>query len=297
MPINKSSLAAAALISASCIAAAHADVLDRVKSSGQFKIGFRESSVPFAYRDQNEKPVGFSVDLCRAVADRLKQTLNLPKLEVKYVPVGSANRIPLMKSGSIDIECGSTGINSARKQQVDFSVAVYVTNTQWMVKNSSGFKNAQQLKGQQVVLTQGSNVVKYAKQANERDHLNLKMVFAHDHAESMLMLSTGRASAFMEDDVLLAAQRANSSDPQGYSLLPEVYSRHAYGLMLPKGDAAFKKVVDATITDMMASGKFMALYEKWFQGPIPPRGANLNIAPSEALKGRIAHPSDAVFEE
>lgn len=277
--------------------AAHAGVLDQVKSTGEFKIGFRESSVPFAYRDQNERPVGYSVDLCVAIADKIKQALKLPSLTIKYVPVGSSNRIPLMKSGAIDIECGSTGINNARKQQVDFSVATYVTNTLWMVKNDSGVKRAADLKGKQVVLTQGSTVVQYAKSANERDNLNLKMVLAHDHAESMLMLSTGRAVAFMEDDVILAAQRANAADPQDYSMLPEVYSKHAYGMMLPKGDVAFKKIVDDSLKEMMASGAFMQVYKKWFESPIPPRNAVLNIPPSAELQERIAHPSDAVLEE
>jgi glutamate/aspartate transport system substrate-binding protein len=287
-------LAGAVLTGLSCSLAFAGSTLDQIKSSKQLTIGYRESSVPFSYLDGNQKPVGFSMDLCAQVVDKLKQSLNVPQLTVKYLPVTSANRIPLIQNGTVNIECGGTANSLERQKQVGFSVATFVSHTKWLTKTDSGINNAKDLKGKTVVVTQGSNAVQFAKEINEKDGLGLNIVQAHDHAESMLMLQSGRAAAFMEDDILLAAKKADASNPNQFKFLPDSYNTLAYGLMVPKDDPEFKALVDKTLSDMMASGQFTQVYKKWFENPIPPRNANLNFPLTQDLKDRIAHPSDKV---
>ena len=268
--------------------------LDQIKSSKQLTIGYRESSVPFSFLDQSQKPVGFSMDLCSQIVDHLKKSLGVPDLNVKYLPVTSANRIPLIQNGTVTIECGGTANSLDRQKQVGFSVATFVSHTKWLTKKGSGINSAQDLKGKTVVVTQGSNAVQFVKQISDKDGLGLSIVQAHDHAESMLMLQSGRAAAFMEDDILLAAKKAEASNPDQYAFLPDSYNTLYYGLMVPKDDPELKALVDKTLSEMMASGEFVRIYKKWFQTSIPPNNVNLNFPISDDLKERIAHPSDKV---
>lgn len=268
--------------------------LDQIKSSKQLTIGYRESSVPFSFLDKNQKPVGFSMDLCSQIVDHLKKSLGVPDLNVKYLPVTSANRIPLIQNGTVTIECGGTANSLDRQKQVGFSVATFVSHTKWLTKKGSGINSAQDLKGKTVVVTQGSNAVQFVKQISDKDGLGLSIVQAHDHAESMLMLQSGRAAAFMEDDILLAAKKAEASNPDQYAFLPDSYNTLYYGLMVLKDAPELKALVDKTLSDMMASGEFVQIYKKWFESPIPPNNVNLNFPISNDLKERIAHPSDKV---
>lgn len=266
--------------------------LDQIKSSKEITLGYRDSSVPFSYLDQNQKPVGFSLDLCAHVVDEVKKSLNLPQLNVKYLAVTGANRIPLIQNGTIAIECGGTSSSTQRLQQVGFSVATFVSHSKWLTKTDSGIKSAADLKGKTVVVTQGSNAVQIAKEFSDKNNLGLNIVQAHDHAESMLMLQSGRAAAFMEDDILLAAKKAEASNPNQYTFLPDSYNTLIYGLMVPKNDPEFKALVDKALSNLMASGQFAQIYSKWFEKPIPPNNTNLNFPISTDLKDRIAHPSD-----
>jgi glutamate/aspartate transport system substrate-binding protein len=266
--------------------------LDQIKSSKEITLGYREASVPFSYVDQNQKPVGFSLDLCSHVVDALKQSLGLPQLNVKYLPVTGANRIPLIQNGTVTIECGGTSSSAQRLQQVGFSVATFVSHSMWLTKADSGIKSAADLKGKTVVVTQGSNAVQLAKEVSDKNGLGLNIVQAHDHAESMLMLQSGRAAAFMEDDILLAAKKAEATNPNQYRFLPDKYNTLVYGLMVPKNDPEFKAIVDKALGSLMASGQFVQIYDKWFEKPIPPSNTNLDFPLSPDLKERIAHPSD-----
>jgi len=285
----------ALLVGAGCLAAGSVfagATLDQIKSSKEITLGYRDASVPFSYVDQNQKPVGFSLDLCAHVVDSLKKTLGLPQLDVKYLAVTGANRIPLIQNGTVTIECGGTSSSAERLQQVGFSVATFVSHSKWLTKTDSGIKSAADLKGKTVVVTQGSNAVQLAKAVSDKYGLGLNIVQAHDHAESMLMLQSGRAAAFMEDDILLAAKKAEASNPDQYKFLPDSYNTLVYGLMVPKDDPEFKAIVDRALESLMASGKFEKIYNKWFEQPIPPSNKNLNFPISVDLKERIAHPSD-----
>jgi len=276
------------------LAAADSPTLTKIKSSGAITIGHREASIPFSYLGPDQKPIGFSLDLCAAIVERIKAELNLPNLTVNYTPVNSSNRIPLIQNGTVDIECGGTANDKKRQEQVSFSVTTFVSQPRWLVKADSGLKTAGDLKGKTIVVTQGSNAVGFAQGVNAKEQLGLNIVQAKDHAESFLMLNTGRAAAFMEDDILLAGLKAAASNPDALIFLPEGYARIYYGLMFTKGDAGFKALVDDVLSKQMASGQFAKTYTKWFTRPIPPKGENLAFPLTDTLMERMANPSDAV---
>ncbi|WFU22544.1 amino acid ABC transporter substrate-binding protein [Bradyrhizobium sp. CB1717] len=288
-----SSLAVLGVISGPA-AAADSPTLARIKSNGAITIGHREASIPFSYLGPDQKPIGFSLDLCAAIVERIKAETGLPSLKVNYVPVNSSNRIPLIQSGTVDIECGGTANDRKRQEQVSFSVATFVSQPRWLVKADSGLKTAGDLKGKTVVVTQGSNAVGFAQGVNAKEQLGFNIVQAKDHAESFLMLNTGRAAAFMEDDILLAGLKAAAPNPDALIFLPEGYAKIYYGLMFTKGDTGFKALVDDVLSKQMASGQFEKTYAKWFTRPIPPKNENLAFPLTVELTERIAHPSDAV---
>ncbi|WP_137387688.1 amino acid ABC transporter substrate-binding protein [Rhodoligotrophos defluvii] len=286
--------AATGVLSLASLAHADSPTLDRIKANKSISLGYREASIPFSYLGADQKPIGFSLDLCAKIIERLQADLGVGKLNVNLVAVNSSNRIPLIQNGTVDIECGGTANNKTRQEQVSFSVATFVSQPRWLVQTSSGIRSAADLKGKIVVVTQGSNAVGFAQAISSQGNLGLKIVQAKDHAESFLMLNTGRAEAFLEDDILLAGLRAASPRKDTLAFLPDQYDRIYYGLMFTKGDTGFKTIVDDVLSKMMASGEFTALYNKWFTSPIPPRNEDLDFPMSDALKERVANPSDAV---
>jgi glutamate/aspartate transport system substrate-binding protein len=288
------SLLSAAAVATLSISAAHAGAtLDRIKANKSISLGFRDASIPFSYLGAEQKPVGLSLDLCADIVKRLETDLG-EKLAVNLVPVNGSNRIPLIQNGTVDIECGGTSSSAKRLEQVSFSVATFAGQSSWLVTTSSGIKSAADLKGKTIVVTQGSNAFGIAQGISQKENLGLKIVQAKDHAESFLMLTTGRAAAFLEDDIYLAALKAQSAKPETLALLPDQYDKVYYGLMVSKDDPEFKKTVDDVLSKLMASGEFTKLYDKWFLSPIPPKNVNLSFPMSDALKQRVAHPSDAV---
>jgi glutamate/aspartate transport system substrate-binding protein len=273
---------------------AASQTLDKIKETGKIAFGYREASIPFAYLGADNKPTGLSLELCAAVADRLKSELKRPALEIEYIPVNASNRIPLLQNGTIDIECGSTTNTTERQKQVTFSIATYVASPRWLVSASSAVTGLNGLEGQTVVVTQGSLNFAGAQKSITDQKLNAKIVQAKDHAESLLMLSTGRAAAWFEDDILVAGLVANALDPKAYRMLPVTYAPTYYGLMTRRDDPEFKALVDAAIREKMTSGEFNKLYSRWFEQPIPPKGQNLGLPMSDAMKARVASPSDAL---
>ncbi|MFT3665450.1 transporter substrate-binding domain-containing protein [Piscinibacter sp.] len=286
-------LAGAALTS-SAHAQATGDTLKKIKETGSITLGFRESSIPFSYLDGQQKPVGISIDLCDAIVAKVKQQLNLPRLEVKQVAVNSSNRIPLVANGTVDIECGGTANNAARQKQASFSVATFVSQPVWLVRTDAGIKQTSNLKGKTVVVTQGSNAVAFARKVNEDQKLELNIIQAKDHAESMLTLDSGRAVAWLEDDILVAGEKANARNPGAFALVGSNFDNIYYGLMFRKDDAEFKTLVDGVLGGLMKSGEFDRLYKKWFESPIPPRNMNLAFPMSDKLKERVKAPSDKI---
>lgn len=268
--------------------------LKNIKDTGTITLGYRDSSIPFSYLDDNQKPVGFAMDICYKIVDAVKKELKLDKLEVKLNPVTSATRIPLMANGTIDLECGSTTNNAEREKQVWFTNTHFLTASRYVFKKSSNLKSIDDLKGKTVVSTAGTTNIKQLTEANVARKLNATIVPAKDHAEAFLMVETDRAVAFVMDDILLASLVAGSKDPSDYVISKDAFSTpEPYGIMLRKDDVPFKKVVDAATAALYKSGEGQKLYDKWFMSKIPPKGLNLNTPISPELKAEFAKPSDS----
>ena len=270
--------------------------LKKIRDAGSISIGHRESSIPFSYYDDKNAVVGYSQDLVLLVVDAIKKKLNLPNLQVKLIPVTSQNRIPLIQNGTIDIESGSTTNNLERQQQVAFSDTIFIIGTRLLVKKDSGIQDFPDLKGKNVVVTAGTTSERLIREMNEKQGLQMNIISAKDHGESFLTLQSGRAVAFMLDDALLAGERAKARKPADWVIVGTPQSKEAYGMMMPKGDAQFKALVDETIAGAETSGDAEKLYQKWFQSPIPPKGLNLELPLSDDMKELFKSPNDKAFQ-
>jgi glutamate/aspartate transport system substrate-binding protein len=286
-------LMAAAAALALAIPAAAQDTLKKIRDSGSITIGHRDASIPFSYYDDQQKPVGYAMDLCHRIVDAVKGELKLPKLETKYQLVTSANRIPLMANGTIDLECGSTTNNLERQKLVWFTITHFVTANRWVAKKSANLKTLKDLKGKTVVSTAGTTNIKGITEINAAQNLGMNIMSANGHPEAFQMVETGRAAAFVMDDILLYSLAAQARNPGDYAISTEATSVEPYGIMLRKDDTAFKKVVDAAMVQTYKSGAINAIYQKWFQKPIPPKGLNLNIPMGAQFKKVVANPTDS----
>ena len=274
-------------------AAAQEGTLKKIKDSGSITIGHRDASIPFSYYDDRQQPVGYAVELCLKIVDAVKSELKMPRIDVKYQLVTSANRIPLMANGTIDLECGSTTNNLARQEQVWFTITHFVTANRWIAKKSANIRSLPDLKGKTIVSTAGTTNIKQITEINGAQNLGMNIISANGHPEAFQMVETGRAVAFVMDDILLYSLAAQSRSPADYAISSEALSVEPYGIMLRKDDVAFKKVVNAAMTNLYKSGQINPIYEKWFQKPIPPKGINLNIPMSDQFKKVVANPTDS----
>jgi glutamate/aspartate transport system substrate-binding protein len=284
---------AAALTAGPSMAQDLTGTLKKIKDTGAITLGHRESSVPFSYYDDKQQVVGYAMDLCNRIVEGVKENLKLGKLETKLNPVTSATRIPLMANGTIDLECGSTTNNLERQKQVSFTITHFVTANRFVSKKSANLKTVDDLKGKTVVSTSGTTNLKQITEIGAQKGLGLNILAAKDHAEAFLMVETGRAAAFVMDDILLFSLVAGSKAPQDYVISTDALSVEPYGIMLRREDAPFKKVVDETMIATYKGGAINAIYDKWFQKPIPPKGLNLNVPMSDAFKKVIASPTDS----
>lgn len=287
-----SALMAAVLVTVAASGAQAADTLAKIAESGKITLAYRESSVPFSYLDGPNKPIGFSVDLSNAVVEAVKKKLNKPNLQVALMPVTSQNRIPLIQNGTIDLECGSTTNNTARGKDVSFAVNHFYTGTRLLVKKSSKIKDYADLAKKPVASTTGTTNALVMRKYNTDKNLDMDIVLAKDHADALLLVESDRAVAFAMDDILLFGLIANAKNPADFEVVGESLQVEPYACMLPKDDAAFKKLVDDTIVSLMKSGEFEKMYTKWFMQPIPPKGVPLNLPMSPQLKDNIKSPSD-----
>ena len=268
--------------------------LKNIKESGAITLGFCDSSIPFSYLDDSQKPVGYAMDICYKIVDAVKKELKLDKLDVKLTPVTSSNRIPLLANGTIDLECGSTTNNAEREKQVSFTNTHFLTASRYVSKKTSKINVIDDMKGKSIVSTAGTTNIKQLTEANAARNLGVNIIAAKDHAEAFLMVETDRASAFVMDDILLASLVAGSKDPSAYVISTDAFSKpEPYGIMLRKDDPAFKKLVDAATAAVYTSGEGQKLYDKWFTQKIPPKGLNLNTPIGPELKHEFAKPSDS----
>ena len=268
--------------------------LKKVHDTRTITIGVRDSSVPFSYLDGNQKPVGYAIDICLKVVDAIKTELKLPELAVVMNPVTSSTRIPLIANGTIDMECGSTTNNAERQKQVAFSNTYFLTASKYVYKKSSGLATIDSLKGKSVVSTSGTTNIVQLNKVNTDRGLGINVLAGKDHAESFLLVETGRAVAFVMDDVLLASLAAAAKEPGAYAISDDALSQpEPYAIMLRRDDAPFKAVVDQATGKLFKSPEGAALYAKWFTAPIPPRNLNLNLPMAPVLAKAFANPSDS----
>lgn len=277
--------------------AAQADTLKKIKDSGSVTMGVRESSGALSFTLGDGKYTGYHVEICQKVLADVQKQLGLAKpLDIKYQPVTSQNRIPLVQNGTVDIECGSTTNNQTRQKDVSFAVTTYVEEVRTAVKANGGITSIAQLNGKKVATTTGTTSVQLLRKHERAGGVNFEEVFGKDHAESFLLLESGRADAFVMDSQILAGAISKSKAPADFKIVGEVLSVEPIAIMLRKDDPAFKKAVDDSIMGMMKSGELAKLYDKWFMQPIPPANTTLNLPASEATKAAWANPNDKPVE-
>ncbi len=285
--------AAATLTLAAPSAHAVTGTLKKIKDTGTIVIGNRESSIPFSYFEDDKKPIGYSTDICLRVVDAIRRSLAMPSLRVEYKLVTSATRIPLVKDGSVDLECGSTTNNLDRQKEVAFSVTTFIAANRMVSKKSAGIRILLNLKNKPVVVTTGTTSLKLLKDINAKESYNMTILEGKDHAESFGMIEDGRALAFSMDDILLASLIANSKNPTDYVLWGQPLALEPYGIMMRRDDTELKVAVDDAIVALFKSGEIKKIYRKWFLSPIPPKGINLNVPMSETLERVIKKPTDS----
>ena len=258
-------------------------------------MGVRDSSGALSYTLGDGKYVGYHVEICQRIIESLEKAVG-KKVDVKYTPVTSQNRIPLTENGTVDIECGSTTNNEARQKQVAFAFTTFVEEVRIAVRANSGITNIAQLNGRNVATTTGTTSVQLLRKNERATGVDFKEVFGKDHADSFLLLESGRADAFVMDGQILAGNIANSKAPADFKLVGEVLNVEPIAIMFRKDDPAFKKLADDTIAGLAKSGELAKLYDKWFVQAIPPKNIRLGLAASDATKGAWANLNDRPVE-
>jgi len=293
--MKKTMLALAAILT---FGAAHAeDTLKKIKDGAAITLGARESSGALAYTLGDGKYVGFHTEMSERIAKDLQKQLGLAKLDVKYQPVTSQNRIPLVQNGTVDLECGSTTNNATRQKDVSFAMTTYVEEVRIAVKANSGITSIKDLTGKTVATTTGTTSVQTLRKHERANGVDFKELFGKDHADSFLLLESGRADAFVMDGQILAGNISKSKAPADYKIVGEVLSVEPIACMMRKDDPAFKKAVDDSIKGMIKSGDLAKLYDKWFLQPIPPTNTKVGLPMSDATKAAWANPNDKPMED
>jgi glutamate/aspartate transport system substrate-binding protein len=245
-------------------AADRSDTLKRIRDTATLTIGVREASVPFSFIDSRKQPQGYSVDLCLKVADAIKSELKLPRLDVRFLPVSSANRIAMVKDGKVDLECGSTTNTRDRQKEVAFAYTTFVAGIKMLARKSSDIGSVDDLRGKTVVVTKGTTSEHMVRQMNDERALNLTILEARDHDESFAAVSDGRAVAFPMDDVLLYGLISKAAKPDDFAVVGKYLSVEPYAIMLRKDDAAFERLVNRTLIEMFQNGEIRRAYTRWF---------------------------------
>ena len=293
--MKKSLILVAALAAATGLA--QADTLKKIKDSGSVTMGVRESSGALSFTLGDGKFAGFHVEVCqRALAD-IQKALGMSKLDIKYQVVTSQNRQPLVQNGTVDIECGSTTNNAARQKDVAFVVTTYVEEVRIAVKGASGITSIAQLNGKNVATTTGTTSVQLLRKHERANGVDFKEVFGKDHAESFLLLESGRADAFVMDAQILAGNIATAKNPGDFKIVGEVLNVEPIAIMIRKDDPAFKKLADDTVAAMAKSGELAKMYDKWFVQPIPPKNTRVGLPASDATKAAWANLNDKPAED
>ena len=273
------------------------DTLAKIKSTGSVTMGVRESSGALAYTLGDGKYVGFHTEMAERILADIQKQLGMAQLDIKRQPVTSQNRVPLVTNGTVDLECGSTTNNAARAKDVAFAVTTYVEEVRIATKANSGIESIKDLNGKSVATTTGTTSVQTLRKNERANGINFKEVMGKDHADSFLLLETGRADAFVMDGSILAGNISKAKNPADFKIVGEVLSVEPIACMMRKDDPAFKKAVDDSIKRQIADGSLAKLYDKWFMQPIPPTGTKVGLPLSAATKEAWAHPNDKPMED
>jgi glutamate/aspartate transport system substrate-binding protein len=287
-------MVATALITMPAHAGELTGTLQKIKETSRIILGIQEASVPFSYLDGDQKAIGYAVDICMKIVEAVKRELKVSNIAVETLAVTSSNRIPLMMNGTVDLVCSSTTNNAERQRQVSFTNSHFLSATRFATRRSDNIGAIDHLKGKPVVAISGSTNMVQLNQVNTARNLGITVLAAKDQAEAFLMLETGRAAAYVLDDVQLAVAIARSKDPSAYVISEEALSKaEPYGIMLRKDDAPFKAVADQATADLYKSAEIEAIYRKWFESPVPPNGLNFRTPMSAVLRKAFANPSDS----
>ena len=294
--MKKQLIALAVMAVASSAFAQATSTLDKVKASGAITMGVRDSSGALSYTLGDGKYAGYHVEVCQRIIADIEKAVG-KKLAVTYTPVTSQNRIPLVQNGTVDIECGSTTNNATRQKDVSFVVTTYVEEVRIAVKANSGITGIAQLNGKNVATTTGTTSVQLLRKNERANGVDFKEVFGKDHADSFLLLESGRADAFVMDGQILAGNIATAKTPADFKIVGEVLSVEPIAIMIRKDDPTMKKLADDTVKAMIKSGDMAKSYDKWFTQPIPPKNAKVGLPASEATKAAWATPNDKPVED
>ena len=288
-------LSIALLLAAACCAAGAAEsaTLRKIRESGVITLGYREAEFPFSYLDQAQRPVGYTMDICDRIVNAVKQRLNMPDLERRYVQVESPTRIPLVSNGTVDLECGVTTNTVEREREVAFTITTFVAESRLVSKKSSPVMRLEDMRGKVVTSTVGTTSLTHLQELYSTKGLDMTILAAQDDPEAFRLVVTDRAAAYAMDDALLRGTVASQPDPGDYVISSERLSVEPYGIMLTKGDPEFKRLADQVIIGLFSSGDIFKLYRKWFQSPIPPKGVNLAFPIFPSMQRLVAHPTDS----
>jgi glutamate/aspartate transport system substrate-binding protein len=272
--------------------------LAKIRATGAITLAHREASVPFSYLDENKRPVGYALELCQRVAEAVRRELKLPNLRVEYLQVAAAERIPAIVSGKADLECGNTTNTAERRKSVAFSVTHYFAGGRLMVRTGSNIRRLADLRNQVVVTTRGSTHAKIVQSQLDRGVISgVRLLEAKDANEAFAALDSGPAQTFLFDDIVLFSLRAAHAKPELFEVVGDFVSVEPLAIMLRRGDPEFKRLVDITLSRLMVDGDIRAIYRRWFQSPIPPRGVNLNVPMSVLMRDQVQFPTDKVGDE
>ena len=285
-----------ALLASTGAFAQSADTLAKVKASGVVTMGVRDSSGALSYTLGDGKYTGYHVEICQRILASLEKAAER-KLEIKYQPVTSQNRIPLVQNGTVDIECGSTTNNATRKKDVVFVNTTFVEEVRIAVKANSGITSIAQLNGKNIATTTGTTSVQTLRKNKRASGVEFKEVFGKDHSDSFLLLESGRADAFVMDGSILAGNIATAKNPADFKIVGEVLSVEPIAIMIRKDDPLFKRLADDTVNNLIKSGEMNKLWTKWFLSPIPPKNTKVGLALSASTKAAWDAPNDKPMED
>lgn len=238
--------------------------LKKIQESGTISLGYRESSLPFSFRDRDGKPAGYSVELCQRVAAGVQQQLGLASLKINWVAVTPETRIPQVQNGTVDVECGSTTNTLSRQEQVDFSAMTFVDGGGLLVKKGSGIGSVLDLGGKRVALIRGTTTDRALTGALQKGSVTAQIVEVKEHAAGLAALESGAADAYASDQVILVGLALTAKDPGALALADQQFSYEPYGLMFRRDDPAFRLAVNRVLARLYRSGDVLDIYQRWF---------------------------------